>query len=195
MKFMGTFNWFDVVLVLIILWSIFAGLKAGFARVVVGFISTIAAFLVGFWCYGMLAIKLMPWLKTQTAANVAAFLILFIGVLIIGALIGALLSRLLNWIGLSWFNRFLGGVAGFVRGVVVIAVLAGIFVAFSPSPTPDFLARSRVLPYVSEIAWWLVDLAPKQLKDAYDEEMQNLRRFWEQQQHETRPANTSGQVA
>jgi|SRR5581483_680540 len=189
---MGTFNWFDIVLVLIILWSIFAGLRAGFARVVVGFVSTIAAFLVGFWCYRMMAAKLMPWLKTPAAANVAGFLILFIGVLIVGALIGALLSRLLHWIGLSWFNRLLGGVAGFFRGVVVIAAIAGIFVAFSPSPTPDFLARSRVLPYVSEVAWWLVDLAPRQLKDAYDEEMQNLRRYWEQQQHQ--PANASGQA-
>jgi membrane protein required for colicin V production len=186
---MGNFTWFDVVLVLIILWSVLSGMRAGFARVVVGFAAAVAGLLVGFWCYRIMAAKLLPWLKTPALADTLGFLILFVGVLIVGALIGALLSRLLRWMGLSWFNRFLGGVAGFFRGVLVIAALAGILVAFSPSPTPDFLARSRVLPYVGEVAWWLVDLAPRELKDAYDQQMQNLRRMWRQQ-----PANPPGQV-
>ncbi len=172
------FTWFDVVLVLILLWSAIAGLRSGFARVVVGFIATIAGLLAGFWFYRMLAEELMPWVKTPTMAQILGFLIIFVGVLIVGAVIGALLSRLLRWFGLSWFNHFLGGIAGFFRGALVIAAVAAVFVAFSPSPTPQFLAGSRVLPYVAEVAWWLVDLAPKELKDAYEQQLQNLKRMW-----------------
>lgn len=174
------FNWFDVALVLIILWSAITGLRAGLARVVVGFIAAIIGLMAGFWCYRMMAEKLMPWVKTATVANIFGFLIIFVGVLILGALISALLSRLLRWFGLSWFNHFLGGVAGFLRGAVVIAALTDMIVAFSPSPTPEFLEHSRVLPYASEMASWLVSLAPRQLQDAFDEQMQNLRRFWAQ---------------
>lgn len=175
---MITLNWFDIALVLIILWSAISGMRAGLARVVVGFVATVAGFVAGFWFYRMMAEKLMPWVKTSTVANMLGFLIIFVGVLIAGALIGSLFSRFFHWIGLSWFNHLLGGVAGFLRGAVMIAALVDILVAFSPSPTPQFLEHSQVLPYASEVASWLVDMAPRQLKDAFDEQMQNLRRLW-----------------
>ncbi len=174
----GLFNWLDVVLVLIILWSAVAGLRAGLARVVVGFVAMIAGLMAGFWCYRLIAVKLLPWVRTPTVANILGFLIIFIGALILGGLVSALFSRFFKWIGLSWFNHFLGGVAGFLRGVVVIAALTDIVVAFAPSPTPEALQNSRVLPYASDMASWLVDLAPRELKDAFDEQMQNLKQFW-----------------
>lgn len=186
---MPALNWFDITLILIILWSALTGLRAGLARVVIGFIATIAGLLAGFWCYRIMAQKLLPWVKTPTIANVFGFLIIFVAVLILGSLLSALLSRLLHWFGLSWFNHFLGGVAGFLRGAVVIAALTDIMVAFSPSPMPTFLEHSRVLPYASEVASWLVSLAPRQLQDSFDEQMQNLRRLWEQ------PPERSSQVA
>lgn len=172
------FTWFDVLLVLILIWSALAGLRAGFARVVIGVIATIVGFLGGFWCYRMVAAKLMPWVRTPAIADVLGFLIIFIGVLILGSLISALLSRLFKWIGLSWFNHFLGGVAGFLRGALIIAALVDIVVAFSPSPTPDFLLRSRVVPYAGEVSSWLAQLAPRELKDAFLQQMENLRQFW-----------------
>ena len=178
-----TLTWFDIVLALIVIWSAAAGLRAGLARVVVGVIATIVGFLAGFWCYGIVAAKLTPWVKTPAIANVLGFLAIFIGVLIIGSLISALLSRLFKWIGLSWFNHFLGGVAGFLRGALVIAALVDIIVAFSPSPTPDFLLQSRLVPYASEVSSWLADLAPRELKDAFSQQMQNLRQFWAKPQN------------
>lgn len=177
---MITFNWFDIAVVLIIIWSAITGLRAGLARVVVGFVAIIVGLMAGFWCYRMMAAKLMPWVKTPTIANMLGFLIIFVGVLLVGALISALLSRFFNWIGLSWFNHFLGGVAGFLRGALLIAVLVDILVAFSPSPMPDFLTRSRVLPYASEVASWLVSIAPRQLRDSFNEQMENLKRMWAQ---------------
>ncbi len=174
---MVSFTWFDVVLVLIILWSAATGLRAGLAQVVVGLVATLFGFMAGFWCYGLVAAKLMPWVRTPAMANILGFLIIFVGVLILGSLIAALLSRLFKWIGLSWFNHLLGGVAGFLRGVLIVAVLVDIVIAFSPSPMPEAFARSRVLPYAGAIATWLVDIAPRELKDSFTEQMQNLKRF------------------
>ena len=186
---MVTFSWVDVALVLIILWSVVAGLRAGLARIVVGFVATIAAFMVGFWFYRIVAAKLAPWITNPTLANFAGFFILFLGVLILGSLVAAVLSKLFHWVGLSWFNRLLGGAAGFVRGVLLIAVVVDVLIAFAPSPAPAMLQQSRVVPYVSEVAGWLVNLAPRGLKDSFDEEMQNLRQFW------AKPAVHGTQVA
>src|ERR1700685_1831463 len=138
------FNWFDIVLVLILLWSAIAGLRAGFARVVIGLVATVVGLIAGFWFYRIVAVNLMPWLKTPVVADVLGFLIIFIGIVIVGALIAALFSRLFRWIGLSWFNHLLGGFAGFLRGALIIAAMVGVLVAYSPSPTPNFIESSRI---------------------------------------------------
>jgi membrane protein required for colicin V production len=176
------FNWFDCVLVIILLWSAIAGLRAGFARVVIGLIATIVGLILGFWFYRIVAAWLMSWLKTPVVADVLGFLVIFMGVVIVGALIAALCSRLFRWMGLSWFNHLLGGVAGFLRGALIIAAMVDVLVAYSPSPMPAFLENSHMLPYTSEISSWLVSLAPNELKDAFTEQMENLRQFWRHRQ-------------
>jgi membrane protein required for colicin V production len=175
---MNGITWIDVLLILIILWSVAAGLRSGLARVVVGFVAAIAAFLTGFWFYRLVAVKLTPWISNQTVANFLGFFIIFIGVLIVGSLIAAVLSKLFEWVGLSWFNRLLGGAAGFFRGVLLVAAVVDVLVAFAPSPTPDMLAHSVLVPYVSSVAGWLVDLAPRGLKDSFDQQMENLKQHW-----------------
>lgn len=175
---MVTITWIDIALLLIIFWSVATGVRAGLARVVVGFVATIAAFLAGFWCYRLVADKLAPYIASTSIANFLGFFVVFIGVLLLGSLIGTILSRLFEWIGLSWFNRLLGGVAGLVRGVLLMAVLVDVLIAFAPSPTPEILQHSVVVPYVTSVAGWLVDLAPRALKDAFDQQLENLRQYW-----------------
>lgn len=174
------FNWFDIFLIVILLWSAVAGLRAGLARVVVSIAAAITGLVAGFWFYDVVAAAILPWVHSEMVANIAGFFIIFFAALFAGALVGALLSRIFQWIGLSWFNHALGGVAGFFRGAIIIAAFAGILIAYSPSPTPAFIERSQVLPYAGEISWWLVDLAPRGLRDAFTQQMLNLRQFWAQ---------------
>jgi membrane protein required for colicin V production len=175
---MVTITWIDVVLVLIILWSVAAGLRAGLARVVVGFVAAIAAFLTGFWCYRLVAQKLAPWIPEAGLANFAGFIIVFVGILLLGSIFATILSKVFEWVGLSWINRLLGGAAGFIRGILLIAALADVLIAFAPSPTPEMLQHSLVVPYITNVAGWLVDLAPRALKDAFDQQLENLRQYW-----------------
>jgi membrane protein required for colicin V production len=171
-------NWLDISLVLVIVWSAFVGLRAGLARVAIGIVATVVGLVAGFWCYRLVAAKILPWVKTETLANVLGFLSILYGALLVGSLIASVLSRIFKWIGLSWFNHLLGGVAGVLRGALIISALLDVFVAFSPSPTPTVLEQSQVLPYVSHLSAWLVDLAPRELKDAFTEQIQNLRQIW-----------------
>src|SRR5436305_4808493 len=138
-------NWLDISLLLIIVWSAFSGLRAGLARVVVGLAATVLGLVAGFWCYRLIAAKILPWVKTVTIANVLGFLLILASALVLGALIGSLLSRLFRWIGLSWFNHLLGGLAGVLRGALIISALLDFFVAFSPSPSPAVLATTQVV--------------------------------------------------
>lgn len=172
------FNWFDAVLLLMLLSSAIAGLRTGFARVVVGLIASVFGFLAAFWCYRMVAVNIQPWVSRPALADALGFFLVFIGVLILGSLTGALLSKILKWVGLSWFNHLMGGAAGLARGALVIAVMVSAIVAFSPSPPPAFLGNSRLLPYALEVSSWLAATAPRELKDAFDAQMRNLRQAW-----------------
>lgn len=176
---MWSFNWFDIVLLLLIVVSAIAGLRTGFARVIIGLVATVAGIIAGFWCYRLVAGQLLTWTRLDERwANIFGFLIVFVGVLIVGALLATLLAKLFRWMGLSWFDHLLGGVAGFVRGVLIIAVLADIVVAFAPSPIPGFLQSSRVLPYASELGIALAQLAPRELKDSFNQQLDNLKQLW-----------------
>lgn len=176
---MGSFNWLDIVLVLVIVASAVAGLRTGFAHVVVGLVATVAGIIAGFWCYRIVAGQLLAWTRLdERMANIFGFLVVFVGVLMIGALLAALLARLFRWMGFSWFDHLLGGLAGFVRGALLIAVLADVFVAFAPSPVPAFIQSSRVLPYASELGVALAQLAPRELKDSFYRQLDNLKQLW-----------------
>ena len=177
MSILQSLNWFDIALALVILVSAVAGLRTGFARVVIGLAATVAGFMLGFWCYRLVAVKLMPLVHNESAANTLGFFAIFAAVVIVGAMIAALLSSIFRWVGLSWFNYLLGGAAGLVRGALVVAILANILVAFAPSPTPMFLQQSAVLPYANQVASLLAVFAPQELKDSFDQQMENLKQF------------------
>ena len=178
METLTSLNWLDIALALIIAVSAIAGLRAGFTRVVIGLMATVVGLLAGFWCYRMVGEQLHPWITNGQVANGVGFFLIFFGVALLGSLIAALLSRMLRWVGLSWFNYLLGGVAGFVRGALVVAVLANVLVAFAPSPVPAYLRNSRVLPYADGVASVLAVFAPRQLKDSFSHQMENLKQIW-----------------
>ncbi len=58
-------------------------------------------------------------------------LALFFGIVVAGALIAYLLRSIVQKVGLGWFDRFLGGLFGLVRGFVICSVLLLAMVAFS----------------------------------------------------------------
>jgi membrane protein required for colicin V production len=177
MEIWQSFNWFDIALALVIFASAVSGLRTGFARVVIGLAATVVGFMLGFWCYRLVAVKLMPLVHNESVANTLGFFAIFLAVVIAGTLIATLLSSVFKWVGLSWFNLLLGGAAGLVRGALVVALLADVLVAFAPSPTPLFLQRSTVLPYANEVASVLSAFAPQELKDSFQQQMENLKQY------------------
>ncbi len=174
------FTWIDVCLALAVLWSAILGLRAGLARVVVGTVAATCGVIAGFWCYRLVGAKLLPYLKSPTLADVTGFLLIFLAALVLGSLIAAVLAKLFQWVGLSWFDHLLGGIAGLLRGALVTAALLDIIVAFAPSPMPDSIQQSRVLPYISHLSAVLVDMAPRELRDAFTQQMLNLRQLWKE---------------
>lgn len=172
------FNWFDVSLLVLVLVSVVSGFSAGFARVTIGFVSAIVGLWLAFWSYRIPAAWLKSFIPNETADNIIGFLVIFAVVAAIGGLVAIVLSKLFNWIGLSWFDHLLGGVVGFLRGCLVVAALVAAIIAFAPSPTPAFLNESAVLPYATSVASAIAQMAPRELKDAFEQQLENIKHAW-----------------
>jgi membrane protein required for colicin V production len=171
-------NAFDIVLLAIVGLSCLSGLRTGLTRVVVHLVSMLVALLAAFWCYGIVAAKLTPWISRPFIAQIAGFCVIFFGISILGSLLGALLARLFEGIGLGWLDHLLGGAAGLVRGAVLVAITITMIMAFTPLPAPAFLSESKVVPYATAVSGAITEFAPKPLRDGFLQQMEKLKQLW-----------------
>lgn len=159
----------DWVLAAVLAASTIAGLMSGFARVVVGLAAGIFAVLLGFWFYRMPAVWFAEYFESKAAAAVLGFLVIFLGVMILGGILGRLLSAIFKWAGLSWLDRLMGGALGFARGFVAVAGIVAVMTAFAPTPQPQWMAKSELVPYAMGFSKVLAVVAPRDLRDRFDE--------------------------
>lgn len=159
----------DWVLAAVLAASTIAGLVSGFARVVVGLAAGIFGVLLGFWFYRMPAAWFAEYFDSKAAAAVLGFLVVFLTILLAGGVLGRILSAVFKWAGLSWLDRLLGGALGFARGFVAVAGIVAVMMAFAPSPPPQWMARSEIVPYAVGFSKALSVVAPRDLRDRFDQ--------------------------
>jgi uncharacterized membrane protein required for colicin V production len=94
-------NWLDIVFANILISSVAEGLKRGFARTALGLAAVIVGLVCGLWFYRSVGALFGTHVGT-TWANMFGFLIIFVGVILVGGLLGALIAKLLKMIYLSW---------------------------------------------------------------------------------------------
>jgi len=169
---------FDWILALIVAASTVSGLMAGFARVTIGLAAGIFGVLFGMWFYRMPAAWFAEYFDSKTASSVLGFLLVFCGILLLGGLLSALMGKIFKWAGLTWLDRLLGAAFGAVRGAIVVAGIVTVVTAFAPNPPPRWMANSQMMPYAAGFARVLAAVAPRELKEQFDVNMDRIRGIW-----------------
>lgn len=114
---------FDYAVLVIVGISILISLMRGAVREILSLLGWVLAFYVA-RTYAIQVVPLLPYdIPSEKLKMLAAFIIVFLAVLLITSLISIALSGLLKEIGLGWLNRLLGGVFGFFRGLLIVTVL------------------------------------------------------------------------
>jgi membrane protein required for colicin V production len=169
-------TWLDIVVLIIVGYSVFAGLRRGFARAVIGIAATVLGIVFGFSFYGWVAAHLLGGMSSRELAKLLGFLIVFGAFLLLGGIAGRMLAHLFKAIGLGWLDHLLGGGFGFVRGIIVVLVLVTVTLAFRPQS----IQESKTLPYVIGASNALAAITPKEVKDKFHEAYENLKKLWSQ---------------
>ncbi len=153
----------DWVIVAVIALSVLGGLLRGFLRSVLSLAGLVLGVALGAWNYPLLAVKLKPWLQTDEAADIAAFLVIAVVVMVAGALLGALLSKAIAKVGLGCLDRLAGGVFGFFQGVLAVTLVILATVAFYPDA--HWLTDARLPRHFFAACHLTTHLSPAQLSD------------------------------
>lgn len=149
-------NYFDWFLIAILTWSTITAFLRGFLLELFALGGLIAGILLASWNYLALAAIFERVITAKTIANIMAFLLIAIGVMILCALAGNALHRTANAIGLGFFNRLFGAVFGYLRGCLLCVAILMAITAFLPptsavsksSLTPYFLAGAHAVSFV-----------------------------------------------
>jgi membrane protein required for colicin V production len=136
---------FDCFLIAILAYSTILAFVRGIIRELFSLGGLIAGILLAAWNYQHVALLLGRLISTPATAQIVAFLLIALGVMVLSTLLGGALNRTAHAIGLGFFDRLLGAVFGFARGCLLgVAILIAI-VAFLPRS--QWIANSQLTPY------------------------------------------------
>jgi membrane protein required for colicin V production len=136
---------FDWAILAVLGYSTIRAFLRGFLLEVLSLVGLVAGILLASWNYNLLALSLERWITSTTAAQITAFLLIAIGVMILCGLIGKLLHTGVSVVGLGFIDRLFGAIFGLVRGYLLCVALMMDFVAFGPQPS--WITNSHLAPY------------------------------------------------
>jgi membrane protein required for colicin V production len=138
-------NYFDWFLIAILAWSTIMAFLRGLLLELFALGGLVAGVLLASWNYPAVATVLGHVITEKAVANVFAFLLIAIVVMVLCALVGKALHHTANAIGLGFFDRLFGAVFGYLRGCLLCVAVLMAMTAFLP-PTAA-VAKSSLSPY------------------------------------------------
>jgi membrane protein required for colicin V production len=138
-------NWIDLVIIAVILISVISAFAKGLLVELFSLAGIIVGLIVAASDYGQFALWLNRWIREIAVADLVAFLLIALGIMVVASLLGHLLSRTVHVIGLGFLDRLLGAVFGFLKGCLVVTLMLMGVAAFLPRS--QWLRGSKLAPY------------------------------------------------
>lgn len=168
----------DWIIVIVIAVSVLQAAISGFFHEAFGIAGLILGYLLAAWNYERLAARYAPYLKSMWLGEIAAFLVIFLAVVLVAGLAGRIVRHIVKEVGLSFVDRILGGALGLLRGILMVAVVLMSMAAFTPTST--WLEGSQLAPYFLVVGRAAIWVAPSELRSRFYQGLDLLHR---EQQH------------
>ena len=136
-------SWLDIVILIIIVIPTLIGLKVGIIKAVLSLVGVVVGVILAGHYYESLA-GILTFISQPSLANIAAFAIILIGVMIIAAVLASMIKWAISAVMLGWVNRLGGAVFGFVLGAVfcgAVLTMWGNFLGSGEAMNNSFMAQ------------------------------------------------------
>ncbi len=136
-------NWLDLVLIISMVVAAVVGVRKGIIEIAI----TLAGLVIGVYVAGRYYVPFSGYLTVIPhlgLAKVAAFSIIFIGVMAVAGVIARLATRMVSAVLMGWANRIGGGVLGFLLGAIFCGAFLAMWVKFMGLPSA--IEQSQVAP-------------------------------------------------
>ena len=190
---------YDIVVLSILAVSVLYSVFRGMVREIFSLLAYVTGYYVAIMFQNDLAMYVGKVLTNLTGARVISFILIFIGTVIVVTFIGKGVGGLLNAAGgLSFFNRVMGGVIGFVKAVAILLAIMAPLELF-PDLYHSLTKGSTIAPHLQSVSKKmrqsvgdktdLRDLAPKlpnmpsladvedKLKDLKDKDLKSIEKM------------------
>ncbi len=147
------FNWADWAIIAVVLLSTLISLVRGFMKEALSLATWVAAFVVARLFHPQAAVYIAPYIETPSLQMLAAFALLFFGMLLIGSIINWVIVMLVRATGLSGLDRLLGMGFGFARGLLLLVVALALL-RMTPAPQDPWYRQSALIPHLEMVENW-----------------------------------------
>jgi len=163
----------DWIIVAVVLLSMIQAISAGFFQEAFGIAGLVFGYLLAAWNYMRLAEHFAQY-SSQWLVEIAAFLVIFLGVMLAAGIAGRIAHWMMQKAGLTVVDRALGGALGLLRGCLLVAIVLTSMAAFTP--TSRWLEGSGFAPYFLVVGRAAIWLAPSELRARFYQGLDLLRR-------------------
>jgi membrane protein required for colicin V production len=150
---MSGLNWADWTLIVIISLSSLMSLRRGFVKEALSLATWVVAFVVARSFHPNLQTLLVESISEPVLRTIAAFVILFIGTLLVGAGVNFIVGALIRLTGLTPVDRLLGVAFGMARGLILTVVLVAL-VRLTPFEQSEWWKNSVMIENLSILEQW-----------------------------------------
>ena len=145
-------NFFDIITLVALVWSIVRGWRSCLVSQLLG--------LLGIILGGILALRYGAAVGSMFGIDarfsvVAGFLIVFVATIIVANILARLLARVLSFVGLGWINTLLGILLSVVKGVIVLSMIYAAIYALNKNlylVESQYFDKSYTFDVVREVA-------------------------------------------
>jgi membrane protein required for colicin V production len=163
----------DWIILAVILLSLIQAASAGFFQEAFGIAGLVFGYLLAAWNYQRLASHFVSY-GALWLVQIAAFLIIFVGVMLLAGFTGRVAHWMVHEAGLDFFDRILGAALGLLRGCLIDSVVLVSLAVFTP--TSKWLQGSELAPYFLVAGRAAVWVAPSELRARFYQGLDLLRR-------------------
>jgi membrane protein required for colicin V production len=152
----------DWIILLVLVISVVQAASSGFFQEAFGIAGLVFGYLIAAWQYRHLAGHFAAYISSPWLGEIVAFLAIFLGVMLFAGILGKIVRWMVKEAGLNVVDRFLGGVLGFARGILLVAIILVSMTAFTP--TSRWLQGSSLSPYFLVVGRAAIWVAPSELR-------------------------------